>query len=444
MKALVLNRVVWVALLTAVLSGEAVAVTVPHEPMPQVGYYRPLRDNYVRQWYIFNDETNEGILNPGDTSIETMKNWWTPVSSGSQGLYNDNVAATGTELNSAAQNWATYTLPDAHPDKNNPNYNYWLPQQGNSIGFYMSYSQFDNCAWHDPAFAPGSDPTQQQIMRDLHAGRNGYVLGWVIGAIDPNGPGVDPHDLDMDVAVHNGKLNTTLGAWGQSISDPRVTMSNDLDPSLSLITTLDYQTRHPALYDESTDTYSWAANATRMTAEGYNATDLANLVASQELWEVPGFDSGQLDHNGAAYIYDDAFQAEFSWLTGTNDGGVLAGLSGYDDLDPSWSNWGDQQVIRIQIDGAMLLASGITEIKFYDFGDSVPGSTTSDQVDPRLIVFNIDGAGNIYFNDPNAGPIYFPENRIFIAMSQIPEPASLCLLGMGGGSMLFLRRRRTA
>ncbi|MCJ7543180.1 MAG: PEP-CTERM sorting domain-containing protein [Phycisphaerae bacterium] len=443
MKTLLLNRVVWVTLVAVAVTGQAMGITVPHEPLAQVGYYRPLRSDYVRSWYIFKDTTGEGILNPGDTYVEQLNNWWTPVSSGSQGLYNDNPAATGTELSSAAQNWATYTLAGDHPDKDNPNYNYWLPQESGTIGFYMSYSQFDNCAWHDPAFAPGSNPTQRQIMREMHAGRNGWTLGWVINEINPAGAGSPAGFVNMDVAVHNGKLDTNVPGWGQSISNPRATMSNDLDAVLSLMNSLDYKTRHPALFDDAVGDHTWAANATRMLAEGYDATDLAMLVASQELKEIPGFNTGLLDHAGDPYLYEDAFNERSVYSQGTTDGGVIGGLSGFNGLDPEWSNWGDQQVIRIEISADTLMLGGITELRFFDFGTSVPGSTTSDQVNPRMIVFNADPSGHLYFDDPNVGPIYFPDNRIFIAVT-VPEPASLCLLTLGAGAIVFLRRRRTA
>jgi hypothetical protein len=38
--------------------------------------------------------------------------------------------------------------------------------------------------------------------------------------------------------------------------------------------------------------------------------------------------------------------------------------------------------------------------------------------------------------------VYFPENRIFIAMvNQIPEPASLALLCLGGAVVMFRRSK---
>ena len=443
MKTLALNRVVWLALVTMAVVGQAVAdPVVPHEPNAQEGYYRELRSDYVRTWHIFKDTTGEGILNPGDTSIEQFNNWWTPVSSGSQGLYDDHPSATGSDLNSGAQNWATYNLPDDDPNKNDPNFNYWLPRQENTMSFYMSYSQFDNCDWQDPAFHPGDNAVQQQMLRERHAGRNGWVLGWVINDIDPNASGTPAGTVNMDVAVHNGQLDTTVAGWGESISNPQVSMSNDIDAILSVDHTLSYVTRHPPTFDETTDSYTWAANEFRMTQNGLNAADLATLVASMELKETGGFDTGLVDHGGDAYLYEDGFEGRFSYLDSTDDGGVLAGLSGYDGLNPNWSNWGDQQVIRIEIDAATLAASGITELRFFDFGDSVPGSSTSDQVNPRDIVFGVDVAGNVYFDDPVDGRIYFTDNRIFIAVSNIPEPASLIVLA-AGGTMVLLRRRRT-
>jgi hypothetical protein len=447
MKTLPLNRVaVLMGIVVAIAAGQALAA-VPHEPLPE-SYYRDLRSNYVRPWYIFKDTTGEGVLNPGDTKVEQMKNWWTPVSSGSQGLYSDDLNATG-DLTSAPQNWATFTLDANDPAKNNPNYNYWLPRESNTIGFYMSYSQFDNCDWNDSSFVYGSNPTQQDIVRQRHMGRNGWSMGWVIG--NYNDPNQTAGFANMDIAVHDGKLDANIPGWGRSISNPQVSMSNDIDPNLSIDWTLDYKTRHPAIFDDANGGYTWAANKLRMESQllGYDSADLAKLVKSQELKEVPGFATGMLDHDGNEYLYQDAFTERSRYSANATDGGVIAGLSGYDELNAEMTNWGDQQVIRIEIAPETLLSGGITEIHFFDFGGSVPGSTDSNQVHPRMIVFHADSGGNLYFGDPNDDPnswVYFPDNRIFIAVTDffmVPEPATLSVITIGAGLTIFLRRRRS-
>jgi len=444
MKALVLNRVAVAVFAAAIiLAGQAGASVVPHEPDPQVGYYRPLRDDYVKDWFIYMDTTVDGILNPGDTQVDQLKNWWTPVSSGSQALYSDNPAAGG-DLTCAPQNWATYTLPEDHPDKNNPNYNYWLPREEHTIGFYMTYSQFDNNAWHDPNFLYGDNIVQQTIVRERHTGRNGWALGWVINDYDAPRTQTPEGYVIMDIAVHDGKQDTVIDGWGRSVSNPQVSMSDDMNPTLSLDKTLSYKTRHPAIFDDAAGSYTWGVNQTRMIANGYDANDLATLVSSQELKEVAGFNSGRTDHAGSPYLYQDAFIERSTYVKGATDGGVITGLSGYNAFDPELMNWGDQQVIRIEISKDTLVAGGITEVRFFDFGDSTPGSD-SGQVNPRMIVFHADAGGNLYFDD-GVSQIFFPQNRIFIALTEylIPEPASVCLLALGAGAIAILRRRRPA
>ncbi len=443
MKALALNRVGLAMAAAMMLAGQAGAAIMPHEPLPETSYYRSLRSDYVKDWYIFQDTTADGILNPGDLVADHLKNWWTPVSSGSAGLYNDQPGAGG-DLHSAAQNWATYTLPDDHPDKNNPDYNYWLPRDTGTIGFYMNYSQFDNNAWHDPNFTYGSNIVQQQIIRERHTGRNGWSLGWVINDYNSAHTQTPAGYAMMDIAVHNGKQDTTVDGWGRSVSNPQVSMSDDMDPTLSMDMTLDYKTRHPAIYDDAGGGYTWAANSTRMIANGHDANDLATLVNSQELKEVAGFDTGQLDHAGNPYLYQDAFIERSTYVTGCTDGGVITGLSGLDELDSQITNWGDQQVIRIEISKDTLVAGGITELRFFDFGDSIPGSDAG-QVSPRMIVFHADPSGNLYLDD-GVTQVFFPDNRIFIALADhmVPEPASVCIIGLGAAVMVALRRRRRA
>jgi hypothetical protein len=445
MRILPFTRVALLSLVMLAIAGQALGA---YEPTPQMGYYRDLRPDYNKTWYIFKDTTEDGVLNPGDTYLNQMKNWWTPVSSGSQGLYNDDPNVTSGDLTSAPMNWATYTLPGGDPNANNPDYNYWLPRASNAVNFYMSYSQFDNNRWDDPnAFVYGdpNNPTQHEIVRQRHEGRNGWNLGWVIGDYDANQTQTPTTQFNMDIAVHDGKLDSNVPSWGRSISNPQVSMSNDIDPVLSLDTSLDYKTRHPAIFDDANGGYTWAANELRMTANGYNSTDLAMLVNSQELQEKPGFDTGMLDPCGNDYLYQDAFTGRWHRVTGATDGGVIAGLSGYDKL----TDWGDQQVIRIQIDRDSLMSGGITQVNFFDFGDSNAftwGTNTGQQVNPSMISFYADAGGNLFMGDPNGDPnswVYFPDNTIFIAVTnQIPEPATLCMLAMGAGLMLFRRRRR--
>ena len=469
MRTLLLNKVAVAFLIAASYGASGAIGSVPeHEPNSEP-YFRPLRSDYVKEWFIFRDTNTDGILNPGDTEVAQFKNWWTPVSSGSQYVYNENeqVGASG-DLQGSPMNWATATLDANDTNKNNPAYNHWLmPAPGvtqatktNSIDFYMSYSQLDNCAWQDPAFIYGdaNNATQRDIVRQRHAGRNGWNLGWVVR--DNKGAG---GAMKMDFFVHNGKMDTNTGGWGRSISNPQVSMSDDMDPTLSMDMSLNYKTRHPAIYDDANNAYSWSPNQLRMATNGYDANDLATLVASQELKETNPYGplpsavsartpqslvtAGIKSSDGNDYLYQDAFTERANFSANSTDGGVLAGLCGWADPEAGASHWGNQQVIRIDIDKATLLTGKIDRIVFHDFGASSPGSTDG-QVDnpgsplPDPIIIYADDAGDIYVLDDVGGRVYFPENRIYIAVTNlVPEPGTLSLLVLGSLTMLFRRKR---
>jgi hypothetical protein len=430
--------------------------TVPHEPTPEPTY-RALRSDYVRQWTIFNDTQTDGVLNPGDTRVETFANWWSPVSSHSSSTYRDHQnVGPGHDLTSAPMNWATYTLDPSDPNRNNPDFNYWLPREQHTMSFYMTYSQFDNNDWATTNY--GDTPLTQQIVRQRNLHRNGWALGWVANDYNYQATSSDyTGSIAMDVYVHDGKLDTNIQGFGPSLSNPHVGMSNDVDYATGLDHVGSDGGFHPAEFDESTQSYSWAQNQLRMEANGLNATDLDTLANSMEVKESDPYNligaplsartpsailaGGPKAPDGSDYTYGDAFQARQSFPSFATDGGVISGLGGFDAYDSELNNWADQQVIRIDVDPQMLLEGGIDKLVFYDFGGSDPGSTTSDQVDPRMLVFYADDLGNLFYDGP-AGRVYFPENRIFIAMvNQIPEPASLALLCLGGAVVMFRRSK---
>ncbi|MDP6046791.1 MAG: PEP-CTERM sorting domain-containing protein [Phycisphaerae bacterium] len=178
------------------------------------------------------------------------------------------------------------------------------------------------------------------------------------------------------------------------------------------------------------------------------------------------------------YFYEDAFLQRdgaggdmtkgAEWVEGSTDGGVIAGLSGYDGYrqfydgepgdngpirdpnDPLLKHWAEQQVIRIDFDKASLdreALVGISEIIFYDWG--FPDPVTGQQTNPVSIVINVDDNQNIYFETgltpgPSLDDIYFPDNRIYIAqveMPIIPEPATMTMLLLGGSALIARRRR---
>jgi len=173
------------------------------------------------------------------------------------------------------------------------------------------------------------------------------------------------------------------------------------------------------------------------------------------------------------YFYEDSFfQRDGSvggdlndgskWIEGSTDGGVIAGLSGYDGyseyytpqgalMDPTglYTRWGEQQVIRIDFDQAtfdMLGQNGIREIVFYDWGDIDP--VTGQQMNPTPIRINVDADQKLYYENDgvpglSAGDILFPDNRIYIAqVEHAPEPATMIVLVSGGVALLAKRRRR--
>jgi hypothetical protein len=433
-----------------------VYAVVPREPTPEPTYRQP-RPGYVRQWHIFNDSQTDGILDPGDTYVETFSNWWTPVSSHSQATYRDHQNwGPGYDYASAPMNWATYTLDPDDSNRNNPDYNYWLPRQQNALHFYMTYSQFDNNDWATTNY--GNTAQAQQIVRQRNLERNGWALGWVANDYNYQQPQGAPKALNLDIFIHRGELATDIVDWGVSRSNPHVGLSNDVDLTTARDTVGADGGLHPAEFDESTQTYSWSLNRLRLEANGFlTEAQLATLVGSMEVKESDPYNliaaalsartpaailaGGPKAHDGSNYLYEDAVLARHLYPDASTDGGAVSGLGGYSQYDPQQGNWADQQVIRIDIDPAMLLERNITEIVFYDFGFSDPGSTASGQVQPQPLIFRADDLGRLYFDGP-AGPVFFPENRIYIAMvDQIPEPATLALLCLGAG-IGFIRRSR--
>ena len=185
---------------------------------------------------------------------------------------------------------------------------------------------------------------------------------------------------------------------------------------------------------DSMEVKEWDPLNSTWGAEAVNPTKTPALIASNEV-----------DHNGSAYIYEDSFRDRCVLHEGANDGGVIAGLSGYDDYDHQANNWGDQQVIRIDIDESTLAESTVDTIIFWDFGLSTPGAAGTQQTDPVAIVFGIDRTrtvahGQIYFDGTSR--IYFPDNRIYIAQADIPEPTAAILMLSGVGVLLGRRKRR--
>lgn len=449
----IVHRLAVAAFLVVPLVSFAAAIAVPTEPTPEPTW-RALRPDAVKTWHIFNDRNLNGILDPGDERIDTFQNWWTPVSAHTQhnyeiGPYGANNFFYGVDDDKASgpMNFASQT---------NAADNYWLPMDKNAAHFYMSYSQFDNNDW-STFDGGGTTPTGKSVAQDRNLERNGYVLGWVTHNVTKDSSGNMFNDqtqaghVEMDVYVHNGQLNTTIGGWGDSRSNPQIATSNDIS-KLALDNSDGPGTGkqwHPPQFDDATGTYSWAENAERMIANGYDAADLATIVGSMETAEKAPLSlaaadviwanrtpqeilNNEVDHTGAAYVYEDAFIERSNYVEGATDGAVVAGLAGYDNYNLEVNNWGDQQVIRIDL-SASTLSTGdpetqgnITSVVFYDFGEI--GST---QINPRPIVLDL------------ANTSLFPENRFYIAQVEtIPEPSTVAVLLLGGVGLVLRRRRR--
>lgn len=466
------TKILLIALLLTFLTSGATAQ--PIEPTPESAY-RELRSDYLKDWYVYADTVTDGILNPGDRNVGAIQNWWTPVSSGTQhnlneGPYQPGNYTFGDDVPSA---------PMSYADHGDATKNVWLPRKEDRLGFYMTYSQSDNNTqnfWHSMR-GDGTDPwltALSDYYKEKYAGTNGWALGWIVndikrlqdGSIDPNTSPAGT--LFMDIMVHNGAGTYDYGDWGQSISNPQVTQSNDInatakDPFNGL--------RYPVKFNEATGTYEWTSNQARQAwwaANGDSLTpvDIANIANSMDVKERLAYDpSAWMDAiaqgktpkeilDALGYTYDDAFAERSVYANNSTDGGVIGGLSGYDNYDPEENNWADQQVIRIDLSESTLLLGdqgegNIDELIFYDFGDSIPGSDATQQVNPRVIAFGVDrnrtpAAGQIYLKDANTGDpvLYFPENRIYIARVVVPEPGTMLLIAFGGAA-LAMRRKAT-
>ena len=428
----------------------AVGYADPIEPAPNPAF-RSLPSDYVRTWYIFNDANSNGILDPADKKIAAFKNWWSPVSGATEANYtpgpygtNSFIFPSGNDIPSAPMNFASQTDPFT---------NYWLPRAKNALKLYMNFSQFDNNDWQ--TFTASGNPTMQQVVVGRNYYRNGWSLGYVMHDVTKDGNGNFSNNqsaagkVAMDIFVHNGEATVNLSGHGPRRSNPQVGLSNDISP-LALENTAGPGTGtqyHPPQFDVVTKTYSVTENAVRLAANGLTPADLATIVSSMELREydptaLTGSDvihagqspnataASQNDHAGNPYEYRDAFLARHNYVQAATDAGVLAGLSGSNSYDPNLNNWGDQQVIRIDL-SADSLTSGdpsvygnITSVVFYDFGAASGASQTS----PVGIVLDLSNTS------------LFPENRFFIAAAAIPEPSTMALL-VGGAIVGLLARR---
>jgi len=451
------KNVTWVMLIALGVTASLATICAadPQEPDPWTGI-RPLRDGWVKTWYIFNDRELNGILDPGDELIARIDNWWTPSSSHSQ--HNYSYGPYGPD----GFTYARYGDEDktSGPMAQNGANSYWLPREENAIHFYMTYSQTDNDAWDTTGLDPASTD-EHDIHAFRHVNRNGWGLGWVTHDIGQNPDGTHPNDqspggtVEMDIFVHDGQGTFDVPKWGLNQSNPEVAMSNDivgiaLDDCGGPGTGTQY---HPPQYDDSTDGYSWTLNEGRMLANGLDANDLTRMIDSMEIREhdpnsatvnntsIVGnrtpqaiLNDGLTDHTGTnLYQYQDAFQDRSTYAVDSSDGGVIAGLAGQTNYDPQQNNWGDQQVIRIDVSadtfetGDPNACGSINRVVFYDFGYN-QGATQISPVEIALNLWDTDA---------------FPEHRFYIAqVNMTPEPMTAIVTAIGGGLFLLRRKQR--
>jgi hypothetical protein len=437
----------------AILAVAGSAIAQPYEPVPNPDL-RALRSNYIRDWYIYSDDNNNGILDPGDSNAASLKNWWTPVSSGSQANMWD---SAGGHTSVAPMNFAR-TGPTAVATDN-----YWLDRGENSVGFYMTYAQEDNNdALSFSQYTIGGDPSLGQVMAERYGQRDGWAMGWVVNDLGTV-TGQVGGTVAMDIYVHNGRFDDYIAGEGNQpwVSNPQVTQSDDQS---SLARDHYNNTFQTIEFDELVKAYTAAANTARMNWDGLTAADIQTIANSMDVRErdpmsalinaiaihadkTPSEVAAVLtDDAGNPYLYQDAFTHRGEYMEGETDGGVIGGLGSYGPKD-SWdpNAWGDQQVVRIDVSDEMLAT--VDELVFYDF---------ADQLNPTAIIFGVDTTqsvahGQVYLDGNgngiwDQGELWFPDNRIYIGQmaEMVPEPGTLALLASGAAGMLLRRKRRNA
>ena len=458
---------------------------------------RGLRADYLRTWYIFGDEVNDGILNPGDKELDSFKNWWTPKSA-------------STQHNYRTRGWPVTDDYASDPNSHRAfppggDESYYLPGEKDTIAFYMTYAQLDNADFDGPNNTGYNfrweSPADQAMFQQRNMERNGWAIAWLTNEMLP-----DKHDkttdhvgnVKMDVFIHNGKADPLHGTHEVDYparvdpvitpnpptytyekttrSNPHVSLSNDIDVLAEVTPSGDLEP--PDYLDDGVgNTPDQGYAFTGLNDKVYaNATDLGIVVDSMEVREVdPGYEQivdplatsaihstktpfeiykNLTDGNGNPYEYQDAFYSrdgdDFStgapYVEGSTDGGVIVGLSGYDKYDPSnpeSRDWGEQQVIRIDFDPSTF--DTITQVKFYDFGEK----GGSSQIDPRVITFSWSSNPGLFYDADgdgvfDAGEDYLlPDNRIYIAaVTSVPEPGTFAFVLLGGLGVLARKRMR--
>ena len=218
------TKILILGLLVLVFSSGG-ALALPLEPVSNPDY-RELRSDHVRDWYIFIDTDNNGILNPGDQQISIFQNWWSTKSSST--MHNQDLTwEPGTfpvDKPSSPMNWATDSNPAASSPPL-PEENYWLPQKEDRMGFYMNYSQWNNCTldhynstnYHSNAGVGGVSDAGKlaAYYREKYGDRNGYAMGWLTNKNNAQDPNRTANFIEFQAVIQFGTAQSNAYRIGQ-------------------------------------------------------------------------------------------------------------------------------------------------------------------------------------------------------------------------------------
>ncbi|MBT3278433.1 MAG: PEP-CTERM sorting domain-containing protein [Phycisphaerales bacterium] len=398
----------------------------------------------VRNWYIYSDGDGSQPIDPSQTN-------------GILDVNDDPFIATFQNRKTTDDNAVALTSASA---------------SANTTSFYMNYSGAENQSSIYYLTQSNGIGGYNRAQHERYSDANGHALGWTTQS-DAGGFNL------MTVSVHNGA--NTINDGGQTYNaNPQVASATGMNnASKDPITGAHYTPK----YNEATDAYDEAVNYWRHTYQeaawvaqdkntendsyrGLKLFDREGQAYDGALNPATGVYSALYEQAGTTvgdYGYQDTFVNE-------GQGGVINGLAGteFESSDPDRVE--NQQVIRIDFEdfnmtfaeatseGFLLeeqwmgaydaadLVNAVDELVFYDYG-------AAGDAEMIALLLNVDRSrtmaeGQIYLdNNDNdifdAGDYAFADNRVFIAeLDQVPEPATMSLLALGGLGMLRRRKAR--